>query len=239
MVNNIEIITFCLMIVSLAALNTVGCLELSPVIRVLVKTLTSIMFLLTGFASARKGKEKLSAYKKLVLTGLFLGLAGDVLLGLNFISTAFFVAGLIAFALGHVFYVIAFTRKSPKLEVINFIPMLIIMPSFFLLVFITKKFEFEGLFPCIVFYGLLLTFMQGKAFSLLKFKDKATTFVRLTLAGVTLFAISDIILLFILFMQIPLDVKKVLEVFNLVTYYVGQGFIALSLTSEKLAERGM
>ena len=238
----VKIITFCLMIVSLVVLNTVECLGISQALNVVFKTLTSMFFVMTGFFAAKDAqpkteKLKLTKYKKLVIMGLIFGMLGDILLVIKFISQGFFIAGVVAFAIGHIFYVIAFTSKEPKLSIVNFIPMMIIMPAFFLLVFLSKKFNFEGLFPCIVFYGLLLTFMLGKSFSLVQFKNKAKSFVTLTLTGVTLFAISDIILLFILFMEMQPLLNNILGVFNLATYYVGQGLIALSLTTETFAVR--
>ncbi|MBR1912881.1 MAG: hypothetical protein IJ828_11080, partial [Treponema sp.] len=194
-------------------------------------------FVATGVAAARIEKGSLSVYKKLVLSGLVLGMIGDILLELQFISIGFFVAGLISFAAGHIFYVVAFSLKAPRLEIVNFIPMAIVMPAFFLLVFLSNLFDFQGLFPCIVFYGIVLTFMMGKALSLSQYAKKAKLFVCLTITGVTLFAISDIILLFILFMNVQPMLKNMLTLFNLLTYYIGQGLLALSLSSETLAAR--
>ncbi|MCR5763283.1 MAG: lysoplasmalogenase [Treponema sp.] len=233
----IKIISFCLMTVSLAVLNIVSFFEMSQVLRVSIKTTTSIMFVITGFLAARSSKDSFSTYTKLILTGLILGMLGDILLALQYISIGFFVAGLISFALGHIFYVISFSLKSQKMDIITFLPMIIVLPLFLLLVCISKQFDFQGLFPCILIYGIILTFMEGKSLNLLKYTEKAKKFVILTITGTSLFAISDIILLFILFMNLQSSLKNVLGIFNLVTYYIGQGLIALSLTYESLAVR--
>lgn len=225
-----SIISFVLMIVSLIGLDSVTFLGFSPVVRVLVKSLTSVFFLITGFIASKSSIRSDKTYNKFILSGLFLGLLGDVFLGLDFISIIYFVIGLISFAAGHILYVIAFSKKYSKLEIRNIVPLCIILPGFFALVFITKKFDFQGVFPCIVFYAVILSIMCGKVLSLLHYREKEPKFVTLTVVGAFLFAISDIILLFILFMPMPIEVKRVLEVINLTSYYIGQGFIALSIS---------
>ncbi|MBQ9537691.1 MAG: lysoplasmalogenase [Treponema sp.] len=229
-----SIITFILMLVSMAALDMTSDL----VLRVFFKALTSVLFVLTGIFAMRE-RNSGTSYAKLILTGLILGFAGDVLLELaNLKGDLYFVIGLVTFALGHVFYLIAFFKKSP-FQWFNLIPTFIVIPAVLIAVPVTKAFEFNppALYYAVLAYGVILTFMVGKSFSYTAFKG-STAFVRLTIIVAILFAISDIILLFILFFKpvLVLDrencTKIVLTVFNLLTYYIGQGLIALSLRKE-------
>ena len=229
-----SIVTFVLMLVSMLALDCTGDL----VMRVVFKALTSVLFVLTGILATGERKSG-SAYARLVLVGLALGCAGDILLELsNLEGELYFVLGLSTFALGHVFYLIAFFRKT-RFQWFNVIPTLIVIPAVLIAVPATGAFQFDppALFYAVIVYGVILTFMVGKSFSFTAFKDDRA-FARLTITGALLFAVSDIILLFILFFKpvLAMDrddtVKLALTVFNLLTYYVGQGFIALSLRME-------
>ena len=229
-----SLVTFVLMLVSMGALDLTDDLLL----RVVFKALTSILFVLTGLFAIGERKSG-SGYARLILTGLVFGFAGDVLLELaNLKGDLYFVIGLVTFALGHVFYLIAFFRKS-RFQWFNLIPTCIVIPAVLIAVPVTGAFEFTppALFYAVIAYGVILTFMVGKSFSFTAYKDNPA-FVRLTVTGAILFAVSDIILLFILFFRpvlvLPREdtVKQVLTVCNLLTYYLGQGLIALSLRKE-------
>ena len=223
-----SIFSFLYLVLSTCTLNIVSCTIGPSLARVAVKTLTSILFLGTGIIATKESGNKASPYAKLMITGLILGLGGDVFLGLDYITPLCFVIGLILFALGHVFYLIAFFRIT-KFNWYNLIPTLIVMPTFFLLKSIPGLLAFNGLFLAVAIYGFILTFMVGKSLSLQSWDKNKSRFVKLTITGSILFAVSDIILLFILFMPAAKSLANPLTVLNLSTYYMGQGLLALSL----------
>ena len=230
-----SIITFILMLASMAALDmTVK----GTVLRLSLKALTSLFFVLTGILAMRERKSG-SSYAKLILTGLILGFVGDVLLEYtNMAGPIYFVIGLVSFALGHAFYLIAFFKRT-SFRWYSIIPVLIVVPTVLVAVPVTGAFQFDppALFYAVIAYGIILTFMVGMSFCFTAFKEHPA-FVRLTIIGAVLFAISDIILLFILFFKpalaLPASSKEIviLTVCNLLTYYLGQGLIALSLRKE-------
>ena len=76
-------------------------------VRVTLKGAASVMFVLTALLRPRPEPR----YFWLVLMGLIAGLVGDVLLELHGAGT--FLAGLVAFLIGHLFYAQAFFRITP------------------------------------------------------------------------------------------------------------------------------
>ncbi|MBP5465130.1 MAG: lysoplasmalogenase [Treponema sp.] len=240
-----SIITFVLMLLSMVVLDLTGEMPVQLCglsLRVYAKTITSILFVLTGIFAMRerRGGVKGGPYARLVLTGLLFGLIGDVFMALNkdFGGFLYVSVGLVTFALGHVFYLIAFSRKS-RFHWFNLIPLLIIIPAILIAVSLTGKFKFSppALFYAVIAYGVILSCMVGRSLSFTDFREHPA-FVRLTIIGTILFATSDLILLFIMFYtpvaSLPSNtpVRVTLSVFNLLTYYVGQGLIALSLKEE-------
>ena len=240
-----SIITFVLMLLSMVVLDLTGEMPVQLCglsLRVYAKTITSILFVLTGIFAMRerRGGVKGGPYARLVLTGLLFGLIGDVFMALNkdFGGFLYVSVGLVTFALGHIFYLIAFSRKS-RFHWFNLIPLLIIIPAILIAVSVTGKFKFSppALFYAVIAYGVILSCMVGRSLSFTDFREHPA-FVRLTIIGTILFATSDLILLFIMFYtpvaSLPSNtpVRVTLSVFNLLTYYVGQGLIALSLKEE-------
>ncbi len=225
------ILMFCFMIV----LNTIQFLQIGgPVLSVTIKTITSVFFVAAGFFAA-KDRNKWSTYTKLIFAGLVFGFLGDFLLGLDFLGTIWFITGVVAFAVGHIFYIVAFSKVLP-LRWYNFLPGALFLPFFLFLVIVVGMFDFNGLFPAVIIYSLILAFMLGKSIgfaSYLKGKDKV--FGKYTLFGAILFAISDFILLFIFFAIAVKNnslLSRILSIMCLLTYYSGQGLIALSLKEE-------
>jgi uncharacterized membrane protein YhhN len=78
-----------------------------PRIRAVAKTLTSLCFVAVAFTGGRLG-----TYGALVVTGLVLSVAGDVLLLSR--EKGPFLAGLVSFLLAHVAYVVAFAPLSSR-----------------------------------------------------------------------------------------------------------------------------
>lgn len=240
-----SIITFVLMLIAMLVLDLTGEMPVQLCglsLRVYAKTITSVLFVLTGMIALRerRGGVKGGPYAPLVLCGLLSGLIGDVFMALNkeFGGFLYISVGLVTFALGHVFYLIAFSRKS-RFRWFNLLPLFVIVPAILIAVPVTGKFTFRlpALFYAVIAYGVILSCMTGRSLSFSGFREHPA-FVRLTIVGTILFAASDLILLFIMFytpvasLASNTPVRITLSVFNLLTYYVGQGLIALSLKEE-------
>lgn len=236
-----SIISFVAMLIAMLALDfslTGGDLLL----QVYLKGLASVLFVLTGiFALCERPKirGRTGSYACFILLGLLFGFVGDVSMQLADIKGDLcFIIGLVTFALGHIFYLAAFFKKS-HFRWFNLLPTLTVIPLFLFAIPASGQFEFNPsfLFFAVIAYGVILTFMVGKSLSFTEFKGQPA-FVRMTIAGAILFAISDIILLFILFFKpvIALSqfdpVRLTLRFAGLLTYYPGQGLIALSLKKE-------
>ncbi len=73
---------------------------------------------------------------------------------------------------------------------------------------------------------MIISFMVSKSISLLTLFNLNSKGISLIFIGAMLFFISDIILSFIYFYKKP---AKPLVALNLITYYIGQGLIALSV----------
>ena len=229
------IITLALMLVSMVMLD----MATDVWTCVFLKALASFFFVLTGFFAMKERKSG-SAYSRIIMAGLVSGMIGDVFMDLANLPDGdlYFIIGLVIFALGHVFYLIAFFKKT-SFRWLNLVPTLIAVPAVLFCVPATGMFEFSPplLFYAVIIYVFVLSFMMGKSFSFTEFRENPG-FVRLTMIGAILFALSDLILFFTLFFtpisRLPKDTTTqfVLHVLNLLIYYAGQGLIALSLKKE-------
>ena len=83
---------------------------------VFLKTAASLVFVLLGLLELRRTGT--SVYGELVVAGLTLGMLGDLLLALRFMSKklhqAFFISGSVSFFLGHIVYIAAILTLCPE-----------------------------------------------------------------------------------------------------------------------------
>ena len=83
---------------------------------VVLKTMASVVFVLLGLLELRKTGP--SVYAWYVVAGLTLGMLGDLLLALRFMSKklhqAFFISGSVSFFLGHIVYIAAILTLCPE-----------------------------------------------------------------------------------------------------------------------------
>ena len=81
-----------------------------------LKTAASVIFVLLGLMEMRR--IGVSAYVLYVVAGLTLGMLGDLLLALRFMSKklhqAFFISGSVSFFLGHIVYIAAILTLCPE-----------------------------------------------------------------------------------------------------------------------------
>ncbi len=193
----------------------------APPVKLLLKTLASLAFVCLGLLGAARAG---GAYAWLTWIGLILGAAGDVLL--QFMDCRpkdrepFFRAGLGAFLIGHVFYIVAFALLG---RVTGWAVLLaaVLFAALFLLQF-PARMDLKGQKVPVYAYAAVISVMT--AFAVLSFGAGARG--ALVGLGGILFLVSDAILALIFFSPIR---EKSLPTWNLITYYAVQILLALSI----------
>ena len=193
----------------------------APPVKLLLKTLASLAFVCLGLLGAARAG---GAYAWLTWIGLILGAAGDVLL--QFMDCRpkdrepFFRAGLGAFLIGHVFYIVAFALLG---RVTGWAVLLaaVLFAALFLLQF-PARMDLKGQKVPVYAYAAVISVMT--AFAVLSFGAGARG--ALVGLGGILFLVSDAILALIFFSPIR---EKALPTWNLITYYAAQILRALSI----------
>ena len=193
----------------------------APPVKLLLKTLASLAFVCLGLLGAARAG---GAYAWLTWIGLILGAAGDVLL--QFMDCrpkdreSFFRAGLGAFLIGHVFYIVAFALLG---RVTGWAVLLaaVLFAALFLLQF-PARMDLKGQKVPVYAYAAVISVMT--AFAVLSFGAGARG--ALVGLGGILFLVSDAILALIFFSPIR---EKALPTWNLITYYAAQILLAISI----------
>ena len=193
----------------------------APPVKLLLKTLASLAFVCLGLLGAARAG---GAYAWLTWIGLILGAAGDVLL--QFMDCRpkdrepFFRAGLGAFLIGHVFYIVAFALLG---RVTGWAVLLaaVLFAALFLLQF-PARMDLKGQKVPVYAYAAVISVMT--AFAVLSFGAGARG--ALVGLGGILFLVSDAILALIFFSPLR---EKALPTWNLITYYAAQILLALSI----------
>ena len=190
--------------------------------KLLFKTISSICFLLCGIFSFKKS-PKTKKYSLLILIGLFLGLVGDVVLSSPNIKN-YFLIGASSFAIGHIFYILAF------LSITSFYirDVIISLIGSYGVYFIFSNILNAGdniIIFCV--YSFIIFFMTLQSLHLFKFRKTNKLFCFLAILGSILFTLSDIVLSFEISLPYP---QAFLSMINLSLYYTAQGLIALSLS---------
>ena len=193
----------------------------APPVKLLLKTLASLAFVCLGLLGAARAG---GAYAWLTWIGLILGAAGDVLL--QFMDCRpkerepFFRAGLGAFLIGHVFYIVAFALLG---RVTGWAVLLaaVLFAALFLLQF-PARMDLKGQKVPVYAYAAVISVMT--AFAVLSFGAGARG--ALVGLGGILFLVSDALLALIFFSPIR---EKSLPTWNLITYYAAQILLALSI----------
>ncbi|MBK8254463.1 MAG: lysoplasmalogenase [Polyangiaceae bacterium] len=203
------IVTAGLFIVGIGLFVT-GVLADSAALRLVGKPIPVLA--LTSFAALQK-----KPYARWIAGGLFLGAVGDVFLE---ISKNLFVAGLVAFLLGHIAYVIAFFLDEKRLK-----PALLIPPLALGGLVIWQLWPGLGALKVpVVVYMFVICAMAWRAAARLSMTRGDTVWA---LAGAVLFLISDSTLGFHRFGGSFPGARAVI----LVTYWAAQMCIALSTHS--------
>ena len=186
-----------------------------------LKGVTSTWFAILGFVNliyARKGNLKMSRFLILIELGLIFGMCADVLLGVQFIL------GILFFALGHVFYLIAFYA----LEKFQWRDVCIIFPIAMVSLFVVAATPFiqiddPFLKKLLLGYAVIIACMLGKAISNLIANKSISR--RLILLGSVMFWFSDLMLAIDMFGE----ASRITWILCSYTYWPAQNILAFSL----------
>ena len=231
----------------------------SSVIAISLKALTSMFFILTAVFSLLNSvylDEDLNYFKLLALLllviGLIFGMVGDIFLdfkiyfkALNMRFLCFendydilMIAGMSAFGIGHIFYIVSIYIFSPNLVIHLVISMaiaLILISLIFVISIKVMKMDFRKfLIPCYIYGFLLCTFI---IFSIFRIIISYSLFNLLLLIGSAMFLFSDLVLSITYFSKkedyekegIFNPESKLMIVLNHITYYAAQFLIAISI----------
>jgi len=203
-------------------------------ISVISKTMASLVFVMAGiYISARVGDN---AVATLVPVGLICGMLGDILLELKVIYSvdkkAYYYAGCVAFAIGHLFYggaVCAFV--DPALHVFKILCFSIaigLAVSTVIMLFGDKlKLDFGEYFWVTYVYSFMLVTMVALSVWVAILD---TRFVLLAIGMVAFFA-SDLVLSMQYFGEKHLADKESLVIVNHGLYYLAQVMVVIFLAA--------
>lgn len=197
---------------------------------IILKSFSSILFVLAGICGYIKSKQN-KMISKTMMAALFCSMAGDVFLALDKEEGIFFILGVASFAFAHVMFSVSFCRASAVEKADLFGTFLIFGAE--VLILCLGNFEFQGLFPVLVAYAAIISFMVIKALSLWKCRYGKERNVYLIMAGSVLFLISDNLLLFWLF---GIGIPKEIQSANWLLYYLAQGCLSASLSQKTYCE---
>ena len=187
--------------------------------RLFFKCAASVMFVMVAY-SAGVGTSK--AYYVLILIGLCLSLAGDVLL--IFTQPRFLVTGAVCFLLAHIVFISAFwTVASPTAYDAAIFAVLVTAGA---AAFRKRLRQPSRQIVGGVIYALVLCAMTAKALSMLFVSHDEYIFIVFAAAGAVLFAISEMALACGWFNP---GIKQRAGIFSTIAYYSGQILIALSV----------
>lgn len=194
---------------------------------VVFKSFASLFFVLAGMCGYIKSKQN-KKFSQNMMAALVCSMAGDVFLALDKNEGILFVLGVASFALAHIMFSISFCRES-AVRKLDFVGMFFLF-AVETLILSLGNFEFQGLFPILVVYAAIISFMVIKALSLWKCRDGKERTVYLIMAGSVLFLLSDNVLLFWLF---GIGTPKEVQVVNWLLYYLAQGCLSASLNKKE------
>lgn len=187
----------------------------------ILKTISSVLFVLCGLFNLifclKNKKNQNQKFMIFLFVGLFFAMLGDIFL------IDFFVVGAVLFAIGHVFFLVAFCILS-KLKYQDFIFTGCVLAFAFLIIFLYPNFEFNGMLPVAICYALIISCMLGKAGGNLFSKENRSLNL-LVFVGALMFFLSDLMLLFNVFANAP----YLFDILCLILYYPGEFVLAFSI----------
>ncbi len=189
-----------------------------------MKSVTSVLFVAMGVVNLVYlvlNKNKNYLFPAIMLTGLVFACLGDIILEVEFI------VGAALFAIGHIFYFVAycFLSKFKWTDLIYGVGILI--PSV-LFITLAPIFDFGGVLMeivCVV-YAIIISLMVGKAVA--NFVRERNWLNLLIMIGSILFFFSDLMLLLNVFAHLPY-----VGTLCLATYYPAEILLAFSIFLKK------
>ncbi len=195
----------------------------------LLKGVTSFLFVLLAAINLilgiklKAGNLKFSVF---LVIGLIFAMLGDILLNIHFIT------GAILFAVGHIFFFIAYCQIVKFSFADLLFGTIIFVPSL-LIITLVPIFNFGGILMEIVCiaYALIISFMVGKACA--NFTKQKSGVNLIIMLGSILFFVSDFMLLLNVFGGVGL----VADVICLLTYYPAEFLLAHSIIAPVLYKK--
>lgn len=162
------------------------------------------------------GQAALPLYKYMIIAGLVFSMAGDVFLML---PSDRFVAGLVAFLVAHLFYIVAFMSE---ISTLIWWPLILLVTYGIVIYFILAP-HLGKLKPPVIIYIVVILVMAWLAWG--RWRQTGQGGALLAFLGAILFVISDTILATDRFH----GAFKAARVLNLATYFAAQCMIAGSI----------
>lgn len=198
----------------------------TPLSKLLTKGVASALFVTVGLLCARLPSVRPANYAPLMLTGLCLGMAGDVALACQDLfpkrKNQWFIAGLSLFAAGHIAYIVLFLSNVHP----GWVEAIVALCAVALGLWLFSRWGIRLGKMAVPGYAylLIISMMLGSAFGFFAaFPDLLGGMV---LVAALSFYCSDAILAYMLFGPKRLHP---LPAWNLVTYYFAQLLLALSI----------
>lgn len=203
------------------------------------KMISATLFVLCGVL-AMKISGNNTSYAYLMVLGLVFGWLGDYFLHSLKDRMIEFIIGVVAFLVGHIFYIAAFYHAlktlKPDAKLLNwydFVAVGIVFVLVTLYVVLKKIYQKKG--PMVIglmLYGIFLTAMVVKAclymYAEWDYGVSDTMVPALLTVGIgsVFFFLSDLSLFFILTGD---EVKRSMRNFNIITYFIAQILLAASI----------
>jgi len=183
-------------------------------VRVILKSVPLLCLMVWVRLTAR------DRYANLILAGLIFSLVGDILLE---ISADLFVPGLIAFLLGHVWYIVAFLSVTRELKWSRLLPFAAWVILTYLLLFPNLK----GMAVPVAAYVIVIGAMMWRSSATIA--GPVLRWQWLALSGAILFGVSDTLLAFKKFDGITVGPSFTI----MVLYWLGQVGLTFSVARSK------
>ncbi len=191
----------------------------------ILKGAASLMFVLIGYNAFQTVNNP---FNRQFFYGLLFGMIGDILLNLRYVfpkhGQKIFLAGILAFLIGHVLYLVALIPQARHVWIWYCI-IIGALAAGGLLAYIFKTMEVKKAFKIFgVFYLGAVFIMTAIALGIAVFTPTRRAVIYAI--GALLFTASDVVLIFNTFSGVT---KFSLRITNLTLYYIGQILIACSL----------
>lgn len=199
-----------------------------PLVSLFIKALASLSFIMLGLSKLILGHQMMEEVFGWVILGLAAGMIGDIVLALRPLrpkeeDKTIIVMGIIAFSLGHIFYLLGLNTAEP-FHWISFGFGLIAAILIFIASIMMKFNMGIAKYPS-YFYAFLIFTMIGQSLILTGSYANNEAYI-LFMIGAILFGVSDLVLAPIYYAG---SKSKLMVALNLTTYYGAQILIALSL----------